>query len=165
MSESTGTTGKTPDDFNFLDPEVQDCPYDAYQVLRDQAPVYQDPHTGQYVITRFEDLREVLLDTENFGNMGRRDSDAETPPALSERQQRMLQVYQEKNGWLPEPTLAARDDPNQQMRNMLTRRSGRGRSSSSTRSSRASPTASSMRSWTTATATGCTSSQCRCRSS
>ena len=70
MSETTPTAQRTPEDFSFLDPEVQDCPDDAYQVLRDQAPVYKDAETGQYVITRFEDLREVLRDTENFGNSG-----------------------------------------------------------------------------------------------
>ena len=108
---------RTPDDFDFTDPDVQDCPYEGYRALRDQAPVYRDPRTGQYVITRFEDLRQVLLDTENFGNGGRRAADA---ASLSERQQRMLAVYEEKRGWLPEPTLAARDDPNhRQMRAMF----------------------------------------------
>lgn len=108
---------RTPDDFDFTDPDVQDCPYEAYRALRDQAPVYRDPRTGQYVITRFEDLRQVLLDTENFGNGGRRAADA---ASLSERQKRMLAVYEEKRGWLPEPTLAARDDPNhRQMRAMF----------------------------------------------
>lgn len=108
---------RMPDDFDFTDPDVQDCPYEAYRALRDQAPVYRDPRTGQYVITRFEDLRQVLLDTENFGNGGRRAADA---ASLSERQKRMLAVYEEKRGWLPEPTLAARDDPNhRQMRAMF----------------------------------------------
>lgn len=108
---------RTPDDFDFTDPDVQDCPYEGYRALRDQAPVYRDPRTGQYVITRFEDLRQVLLDTENFGNGGRRAADA---ASLSERQKRMLAVYEEKRGWLPEPTLAARDDPNhRQMRAMF----------------------------------------------
>lgn len=108
---------RTPDDFDFTDPDVQDCPYEAYRALRDQAPVYRDPRTGQYVITRFEDLRQVLLDTENFGNGGRR---AAADASLSERQKRMLAVYEEKRGWLPEPTLAARDDPNhRQMRAMF----------------------------------------------
>ncbi|MBH77021.1 MAG: hypothetical protein CL897_02155 [Dehalococcoidia bacterium] len=111
------TREKTPEDFSFLDPAVQDCPYEAYQVLRDQAPVYQDPQTGQFVITRFADLREVLLDTENFGNGGTR---PDAKQGLSERQLRMLAVYEEKDGWLPEPTLAARNDPNhRQMRNMF----------------------------------------------
>ncbi|MDX1580303.1 MAG: cytochrome P450 [Alphaproteobacteria bacterium] len=51
---------KKPEDINLLDPEVQECPYRAYEVLREQAPVYQDPNTGFYVVTRYDDLREVL---------------------------------------------------------------------------------------------------------
>ena len=106
----------TPDEVNFFDAEVQDCPYPSYQVLRDQAPVYQDPRTGQYVITRFEDLRQVLLDTESFGNgLG----GAREAVQLSERAQRTRKLY-EDHGWVPAPTLAARDDPNhRQMRNMF----------------------------------------------
>lgn len=49
-----------PQDFNLLDPAIQECPYDAYDVLREQAPVYLDPHTGFYVVTKYDDLREVL---------------------------------------------------------------------------------------------------------
>ena len=37
---------RTPDDFDFTDPDVQDCPYEGYRALRDQAPVYRDPRTG-----------------------------------------------------------------------------------------------------------------------
>ena len=31
---------------DFLDAETQECPYDAYTWLRDEAPVYHDPKTG-----------------------------------------------------------------------------------------------------------------------
>jgi hypothetical protein len=34
------------DDINFLDQRIQNCPYTAYQKLRDEAPVWQDPVTG-----------------------------------------------------------------------------------------------------------------------
>ena len=52
-----------PDDINFLDFKLQNCPYHAYEMLRDDAPVWIDPITGFYVITRFEDIRKLLLDT------------------------------------------------------------------------------------------------------
>ena len=55
-------------DINFLDQSLQNCPYRAYQLLRDEAPVWKDPITGFYVISRFEDLRKVLLDTESYSN-------------------------------------------------------------------------------------------------
>ena len=59
---------ESTDDIDLLDAGLQNCPYHSYQVLRDEAPVWQDPNTGFFVITRFEDLREVLLDTEQFSN-------------------------------------------------------------------------------------------------
>jgi hypothetical protein len=46
-----------------LDVEIRNCRYPAYELLRNEAPVWRDPRTGFFVITRFEDLRAALLDT------------------------------------------------------------------------------------------------------
>ena len=104
---------------NFLDAGIQNCPYDAYQMLRDEAPVWKDPLTGFYVISRFEDMRAVLLDTKNFSNdmrMGQGNSREQLDPG---RASRMLKLYEE-TGWVPGATLAGRDDPNhKQMRAMF----------------------------------------------
>lgn len=104
-------------DINFLDARLQNCPYHAYQKLRDEAPVWQDPVTGFYTITRFDDLRGVLLKPETFRNgMG---SGSRRDHKDSARARRMLDLYKEK-GWVPAPTLAGRDDPNhKQMRAMF----------------------------------------------
>ena len=104
------------EDINFLDANIQNCPYPSYERLRNEAPVWQDPLTGFFVITRFEDLRAVLLDTETFSssNYG-----GGTATVHSDRAARMRALYEEK-GWLPAPTLAGRDDPNhKQMRAMF----------------------------------------------
>lgn len=105
-------------EINFLDHRLQNCPYHAYRLLRDEAPVWRDPITGFYVITRFEDVREALLNTEDFRN--RMGGDRGGRNRLdSDRAQRMLQIYRDK-GWLPAATLAGRDDPNhKQMRAMF----------------------------------------------
>ena len=106
------------EDINFLDHRVQNCPYHAYQKLRDEAPVWQDPVTGFYVISRFEDLRSALLDPARFGN-GMQGGQNGRDRLNAERSQRMRALYEEK-GWLPAPTLAGRDDPNhKQMRAMF----------------------------------------------
>ena len=42
------------DQVNLMDVEIQECPYPAYKVLREQAPVYRDELTGFYVLTRYE---------------------------------------------------------------------------------------------------------------
>ncbi len=110
MADSAGV------DVNLFDPETQQCPFDAYRTLRDSAPVYQCPHTGMYVITRFEDVRRVLTDTEHFTNRlaGLAGATEPTP-----RQQRVNELFRTA-GWLPAPTLAGRDDPNhKEMRAMF----------------------------------------------
>jgi cytochrome P450 len=104
-----------PDEINFLDLEVQQCPYPAYSLLRDQAPVWKDPITGMYNITRYDDLRKVLLDTDNFPSERPRSS----TQLDDKRAQKILALYKEK-GWVPAPTLAGRDDPgHKQMRAMF----------------------------------------------
>jgi cytochrome P450 len=119
MAEIDSTGGRadrlTLDQIDFFDPAIQECPYEAYRVLRDEAPVWHDPRTGMYVITRYDDLRSLLLDTEHFANSGNR-SKRYQRPGDAERFARIRQLYEEK-GWIPAPTLAGRDDPeHRQMR-------------------------------------------------
>ncbi len=103
------------DEVNFFNPETNKCPYDAYEVLRDEAPVWLDPLTGFYVVTRYDDLRTVIFDTENFAN-GIRMRARMMTPEMVERANKIQALYEEK-GWTPAPTLAGRDDPNhKQMR-------------------------------------------------
>jgi cytochrome P450 len=100
-------------DVNFFDRATNDCPYHAYKQLRDEAPVWRDPRTGMYVLTRHEDLRALLLDTEVYVNGRRR---APGTPEMVERAKKIQALYQDK-GWVPAPTLAGRDDPeHKQMR-------------------------------------------------
>ncbi len=92
---------------NLFDIGTQQCPYEAYKTLRDEAPAYQCPFSGMYVITRFEDVRRVLTDAENFTNEITYLTDATEP---SERAKRVMETFEEE-GWVPAKTLAGRDDP------------------------------------------------------
>ena len=92
---------------NLFDAETQRCPYDAYKTLRDEAPVYQCPATGMYVITRFDDVRQILTDTEHFTNETAYLTDATEP---SPRALAVRNTFQEE-GWVPAKTLNGRDDP------------------------------------------------------
>lgn len=104
------------EEVTLIDPKIQECPYHAYQRLRDEAPVYQDPLTGMFIITRYDDIRRVLTDPEHFTNQLFRREDSNLN---SERVQRGTALFKEK-GWVPAPTLAGRDDPNhKQMRAMF----------------------------------------------
>ena len=53
----------TVSDINFFDAPTNDCPYAAYEKMRDESPVWKDPVTGMYILTRYEDIRTALLDT------------------------------------------------------------------------------------------------------
>ncbi|MDH3642427.1 MAG: cytochrome P450, partial [Gammaproteobacteria bacterium] len=106
----------TTDEINLLDVGLQNCPYHAYKLLRDEAPVWQDPATGFFVVTQFGDLRRLLLDTEHFSNGSNSNAREQVD---SERAKEMRNLYETK-GWVPAPTLAGRDDPNhKQMRSMF----------------------------------------------
>ena len=107
----------TPVNVNFFDREVNDCPYPAYQLLRDEAPVWKDPLTGMYVITRYDDIRAILLDTERFtqrrrqrreqhrqGDQARRSRGGEAAGRdRGARRAEMQKLYEEK-GWVPAPS-------------------------------------------------------------
>jgi cytochrome P450 len=121
-----------PMKIDFFDPEVNDCPYPAYQYMRDEEPVYLDTATGMYNVTRYDDIRAILLDTERFSNavgQGANNSgkalkpvdpeEAQRQAAIAEQAAAMTRLYEEK-GWVPAPSLDARDDPNHiQMRRLF----------------------------------------------
>ncbi|WIW89529.1 cytochrome P450 [Sphingobium sp. V4] len=43
-------------------------PFPAYKWLRDEAPVYKDPVSGVYVITRYDDIEAIAGDPETFSS-------------------------------------------------------------------------------------------------
>ena len=57
--------GKCPADFSLLDPAVQECPYPAYEVYRDH-PVFQMPETGHFVVSRYEDIYQIVRTPEVY---------------------------------------------------------------------------------------------------
>ena len=75
-----------PSEVNFFAPEISECPYDAYKTLREGAPVWQDPNTGMFIITRYEDVQTVLKDTQRFRN-GRNKS------KIDKRSQMLREIY------------------------------------------------------------------------
>lgn len=111
------TKAGTPS-INLFDPELQQCPYDAYKTLRDDAPVYNIAGTPIYVVTRYDDVREVLMDPIRFRSTAM-DANLRNSPADAERGKMITERFEAK-GWVPAPALAARDDPNhKQMRAMF----------------------------------------------
>jgi cytochrome P450 len=51
-----------------MDPEVQLCPFPAYEAVRRHGPVYRDPVTGWYFVTSYEEARKHTGDTVTLSN-------------------------------------------------------------------------------------------------
>lgn len=92
---------------NLFDPELQQCPYEAYRQLRDEAPVYNIPGTQIYVVSRYDHVREVLANTDRFRCTANNEL-LRTAPIDVERGRKVAERFKEK-GWLPGPTLMGRD--------------------------------------------------------
>lgn len=103
------------DEATLADAEVLECPYPMYDLLREQAPIFRDPRTGMYVITRYEDLRMICTDTARFSN--HRPSNDHTN--LTGNALLAHRMFKDK-GWVPGVSLAGRDDPeHRQMRRVF----------------------------------------------
>ena len=97
------------------DVEVLECPYPTYALLREQAPVFKDPRTGIYVVTRYADQRRIALDYDNFSNFRPSHDHAN----LTGNAKLCYERFKER-GWVPGASLAARDDPeHKQMRSIF----------------------------------------------
>lgn len=117
------TEASEPIRIDFMDPAINDCPYAAYQRLRNEAPAWQDPQTGMWLITRYEDVRTALTDSDRFSSdigsaATRREAtlrpvDPDADPDLARRAglaERITSLYTE-HGWMPAANMAAVDDP------------------------------------------------------
>jgi cytochrome P450 len=53
---------------SLRDPTIQVCPFPAYARLRTESPVYYDPASGMYEVTRIDLVKIILADTVRFSN-------------------------------------------------------------------------------------------------
>jgi len=92
----------------LLDPAVQRDPFPHYRRLREQDPVLRMPESGFYVLTRYEDVRAVLRDTETYSNT------LDLADLSGERARRLGALFNERlaeKGWAHVPTLHQSDPP------------------------------------------------------
>lgn len=57
-----------PEDIRVFDVETLIRPYEAYQVLRNDAPVHHIPEMGMHYVTRYDLIREALKDTATYSS-------------------------------------------------------------------------------------------------
>jgi cytochrome P450 len=55
-----------PEEIDFMDPRIQEDWFSAYEVLQRDAPVYYMPQLGMYVITKYEDIWQIVRQPELF---------------------------------------------------------------------------------------------------
>lgn len=94
-----------PDDWNLMDPAVQQCPYGFYRAARRHAPVYRMPENGFHLVTSFELCREVIRQPDLFGS-------GVSPMALRAGgvPQDIIDVYVNE-GWIPLASCSTSDPP------------------------------------------------------
>lgn len=56
---------------SLMDPEVQQCPFAFYDTLRSEAPVYQMPDSGMFIVTAYDLLMEVMKKPKVYSNLVR----------------------------------------------------------------------------------------------
>lgn len=92
-------------DMPLMDPETLKCPYHFDRSLREQAPVYQDPQTGIFVVSTYALVREAHKAKDVFSNeFGLAASSVRELPAE-------VRQIQEDNYNLGKGTLLTIDDP------------------------------------------------------
>lgn len=55
---------------DLFDPATQEDWYPAYRVLREEQPIYRIPDTNLYVLTRYDDIIQVVRDPKLFSVLG-----------------------------------------------------------------------------------------------
>ncbi|GMG88383.1 cytochrome P450 [Biformimicrobium ophioploci] len=68
MTEATLEEKQALDGMSLLDNETLKCPYHYDKTLRENAPVYQDPTSGVYVVSTYELVREAHRNPKVFTN-------------------------------------------------------------------------------------------------
>ncbi len=87
------------------DPAVLACPFPTYLKLQRDTPVFHDPVTGYYEITRYDDIRAVALNPSVFSNKVNRQN------RRSATLQADMQRLYESAGFAPQATLLNNDPP------------------------------------------------------
>ncbi|WP_419842709.1 cytochrome P450 [Candidatus Poriferisodalis sp.] len=95
-------------DFGLFDPAIQQCPHAYYAKMQHEAPVFETAmgDAPLYLITRYEDIVEVVRDTDTFS------SEFDTSGYISsELAERMAQLYRSEGGYPRVRTMLTADPP------------------------------------------------------
>lgn len=102
MTETHSTTGVTE---SIMDHATQSCPWAFYKQLHEHSPVHRVPETGAYIVSAYEDLKEVLGDPAHFS------SRSGSAAGLQAGNVRLQQEILAERGWAHVATLQRTDPP------------------------------------------------------
>ena len=58
----------TLSDINPFEPDVVEDPRAFFALLRQQAPIYQLPNKAYYLVSRYDDVMQVVMDTDTYSS-------------------------------------------------------------------------------------------------
>ncbi len=93
--------------YDPMDREIQQCPFDHYAALRSHGPVFHHEATGMYFVARHDMVNQVLRDTATFSSVGSNVKTAASSRIMDQVAEIMAQ------GWPRAETLLTVDPPRQ----------------------------------------------------
>jgi cytochrome P450 len=96
-------------EFKPLSPETVECPYPFYAALRREAPVYQVPGAGFFIVSRYDDVLEALRHPEIFSSR--------SGPGLARYDEEIEAIYAQ--GYPRPNTLLTNDPPDHKRYRLL----------------------------------------------
>lgn len=95
----------TKEKITLADPDIQRCPFETYHYLHEHAPVFHDPATGFFEITRYQDLVDSARNFKTFSSRRAIDPADQTPA-----QAEIARIY-EAEGYPPMEQMINADPP------------------------------------------------------
>ena len=110
------------DDFQLLDPGVQQCPHLYYASMREDTPVFATEVGGTPIllVTRYQDVLDIIRDTETFSSNTGSGTSMPVQPELAEE---IRKLYRTEGGYERVGTMLTIDPPEQTRYRKLVSRS------------------------------------------
>lgn len=102
----TDTTNDDPLGASFMDPAIQDDPFELYAEMHERCPVYRVPENGTWMVTKYDDVRTTMTDPSVFSSRPSGGAAGHASPAAKAH----AAVFEEK-GWTKARTLQRTDPP------------------------------------------------------
>lgn len=93
----------------FLNPQTRENPFPIYDHILRERPIYFDPAVRLFIVSRYDDIRRILIDPQTFSSAKWKDTvrdQIEDAHAVTLRER-----FELMGGFVPPPNVASLDDP------------------------------------------------------